>query len=274
MDHITYNHDVHVVVAAGNNGSSGINSPAMAYNVISVGCVGMASPYNRISGSSYNSSGAGTNRTYKPDIVAPGYYESSSSWGTSYATPLVAATIALICEYRPALKTRQHIVKAILAASTSKNKRYVTIDNSNTSPNDNFLSCGAGLLDARAALWVISQGNYSQTTGRLTASGTYATYNMEVTSSDTSMRVALAYAKRHEFPSDSGHASSTPNMSTMGRLSLIVVSPSGRTYTCSTAEANLKVLQFTPAEYGTYTIKVRMDANSSCGSVNFGVAWR
>ena len=72
----------------------------------------------------------------------------------------------------------------------------------------------------------------------------------------------------------SGHTSSSPNISTLGRLTLIVTSPSGKTYTCSTQDANLKVLQFTPEEYGTYTIKVFMNANSSYGSVNFGVAWR
>ena len=114
----------------------------------------------------------------------------------------------------------------------------------------------------------------ARATGKLTSSGTYATYPMEVTTNDTSMRVALAYARRNYFSSDSGHTSSSPNISTLGRLTLIVTSPSGKTYTCSTQDANLKVLQLTPEEYGTYTIKVLMNANSSYGSVNFGVAWR
>lgn len=178
IDHIAYNHDVHFVKAAGNTMRDdiaselrGVSSPGMAYNIITVGnsfhvSTNSDGTYDRYPSSSYNDNGVSRTeyRTFKPDIMAPGTYDlinGSYAAGTSYATPLVTGTIALLCEYKPALKTKQHIVKAILAASTSKDKgRYVTID-------DKFVEYGAGMLDARAAMHIIISGKYSTSTGRL-----------------------------------------------------------------------------------------------------------
>lgn len=270
IDHIAYNHDVHVVKSAGNSGATGISSPGMAYNIITVGNTQMTSPFTIHSSSSYFNDTVSRvmGKTFKPDVVAPGTYSSGRS-GTSYSAPLVTGTIALLCEYSPSLKTKQHIVKAILAATTGKETRkYQTADS-------NFRQYGAGMIDARAALWVIGQGRYSGSTGTVSSSSPTMSYNMSVTSSDTVMRIALAYANRVKFDSSSHTGSISAGM--IGELKLEVFSPGGSLVaSCTTVGANLKVVEFIPnGVYGTYMIKVTQVTEASGGrATNFGVAWR
>ena len=274
-DHIAYNHDVHFVKSAGNEGSLGVTSPGMAYNIITVGNIWRFSPGSLIYDSSYNADGVSIEDglTYKPDMVAPGHYI-DGQWGTSYSAPLVTATIALMCEYEPALKTKQHAVKAILAASTGKEiGRYVTTD-------AEFSQYGAGVIDARAAIWVVSQANYSYSTGSLTNAGNYKTYTMTVTSSDTCMRIALAYANRIKFGTGEEHTEENLPSGTIGVVGLTVYSPTGEQVLSTdwfTRGINLQVVEFDPTEYGTgtYTIKVFLIEPASDGrTTNFGIAWR
>ena len=285
IDHIAYNHDVHFVMAAGNEAKEGVRSPGMAYNIITVGVTEREYPYDIIYNSEYDGSSyveyakvSRTNqRTYKPDLVAPGEY--SSDWGTSYAAPLVTGSIALMCDYKPALKTQQFNVKAILAATTSKaNGTYVT-------SNEEFCMYGAGMIDIRSAMYAIYAGKYSISTGSLVGFGETKTYNMKVTSSDTNMRIALAYGNRIEFESDSGtHAESdTPTAGLIGSLEFRVYSPNDELVVSCVGnylgqDGNLKIVEFDPRDYegaGTYTITVRVIIPASDGrTTNFGVAWR
>lgn len=273
LDHIAYNHDVHFVVASGNNGRNKVLFQGMAYNVITVGNTNMTGDYSINSSSSYNglSVDRTAQRTFKPDICAPGTY-SSGNHGTSYSAPLVTGTIALMCQLEPALKTKQHVVKAILAATTSKTiRKYVTTDS-------NFAIYGAGMLDARSALWAVYKGNFSASTGTVSSSSTTKDYNMTVTSSDTLMRVALAYANRMKFESSTGHADLDGLTGTIGELRLDVYSPSGSLVaSCTTTGANLKIVEFDPRPYGTgtYTIRVTQTVSASGSrATNFGIAWR
>ncbi|MBQ8627795.1 MAG: S8 family serine peptidase [Agathobacter sp.] len=287
VDHIAYNHDIHFVMASGNDMNSadekqwGVRSPGMAYNIITVGNAHRTGQYLINKFSSYNHDGASTT-TFKPDIVAPGTYYNADGTediylsGTSYSAPLVTGTIALMCEYKPALKTQQHIVKAILAATTSKSiYRYVTTDS-------NFEVYGAGMLDARSALYAIYAGDYINYTGELTTIGSSRSYTMNVTASDTRMRVALAYANKIEFDSDNGiHSEEDTPYGNIGDLNLSVYDPDGNliAYVFSGAlerQANLKILEFdTNGVSGNYTIKVTLVTEASGGrSINFGVAWR
>lgn len=279
VDHITFNHDVHFVKSAGNkntttNIGNDISSPGMAYNIITVGATKRTFPYEIADYSSYNSDGISLEDglTYKPDVVAPGTY--TSGYGTSYSTPLVSATIALMCEYQPALKTKQHAVKAILAASTGKETgRYVTTD-------AEFSQYGAGMIDARAAIWVVSRGNYSSHTGSLINMGDNRTYSMKVTSSDTCMRVALAYANYIKFATGEEHTEDNLPFGRCGVVGLSIYSPTGERVLDTawfTRGINMQVVEFDPRTYGigTYTIKVYLIEPASGGrTTNFGVAWR
>ena len=210
--------------------------------------------------------------TYKPDVVAPGSYTAGS--GTSFAAPLVAATIALMCEYEPSLKVNPHTVKAILAASTGKaTRKYITTD-------AEFAQYGAGVIDARSALWVISQGNYSSTRGALANAGDRKTYNMTVTESDTCMRIAVTHANQVQFTSGEEHSVDNLSDDTIGVVDIYVYTPDGELVlktTSYTRGINLQVVEFDPTEYGvgTYTIKVSLREAASDGRTTyFGIGWR
>ena len=213
--------------------------------------------------------------THKPDICAPGTYANSADGlaGTSFSAPLVTGTVALMCQLEPALKTRQHIVKAILAATTLNNsRRHVTTDS-------DFAIYGAGIVDARIALWAVYQDRYSTSTGTVSSSSTTKSYSMTVTSSDTLMRIALAYANALKYDtSDANHESLEGLSGTIGELKLEVYSPGGeRVAVCEKVGANLKIAEFDPRPYGTgtYTIRVTQTISASGSrATNFGVAWR
>ena len=237
----------------------------------------MTYPYEIESYSSYNDWGIGRYvfRTNKPDICAPGNFAGIT--GTSYSTPLVTATIALICDYRPYLKTRQHTVKAILAASTGKETRKYVSD------QNDFAIYGAGIVDARAAIWLIKRERFTYQTGSISARGEIKRYEMEVSSSDTRMRVALAYANRVEYSQDGNHLNVNLLNGYIGKLDLEVYDPNGNLVAACYSEnlsrnANLKIVEFMPnGVYGDYTIKitvVQRAVYSSNDTINFGVAWR
>lgn len=271
VDHIAYNHDVHFVKSAGNQASLGVSSPGMAYNILTVGNVYRTSPYALRETSSYNINGADFNNslTFKPDIVAPGVYVTGS--GTSYSAPAITGILALMCELQPSLKTKQHVAKAIITCTTSKTtRRYNTEDSE-------FLYYGAGIADARSALYAINSSTYVATTGTVSSSSTTATYNMTVGSGDTLMRVALAYANRIKFSGSDHSLSSTP-AGTIGELKLQVYSPSGvLCKECTISGANLKILSFDPRPYGTGTFKIKVTQTTSASggrATNFGICWR
>ena len=125
------------------------------------------------------------------------------------------------------------------------------------------------------------KGNFTYTTGTLSDSVTIKTYNMTVTSSDTCMRIALAYANRIKFATGDDH--SIENMPATGvpiaEVGLAIYAPDGQKVTAytGTTGANLKVLEFDPRQYGTgtYIIQVALAVPREDGeNTNFGVAWR
>ena len=190
---------------------------------------------------------------------------------------MVAGTVALLCELNPALKTKQPIVKSILAAGAgAKTRNYETIE-------ANFKIYGAGIVDALAASYIVDAKHYSTATGILSgAAGASKSYSMYVTSSDTRMRVALAYSNRINIGSAS-HSSSTSGAildGTIGEVSMTIYDPRGMVVAIKSAStpitgANLKVAEFnTNGITGSYTIKITLNTPAS-GSrpTNFGVAW-
>jgi hypothetical protein len=91
-----FNQGVVIVAAAGNEGDDGlagntINSPGVFEHVLSVGGLDVFGEP-----ASYTSYGPTSSRFMKPDLCAPGYFDSGNSryFGTSFATPRVAAAAA------------------------------------------------------------------------------------------------------------------------------------------------------------------------------------
>lgn len=269
MDHIAFNHDVHVVMAAGNDSSDGVVSPAMANNVITVGNV--EDNFNLRWSSSYNK-GESTysSRMCKPDISAPGCYPTGS--GTSYSAPMIAGTIALMCNKWPTLKSKQHLVKTALIVGTSTSKSY----NTNTGVDSNFRKYGSGVLDARRAFYIINNNRYVSL-AEVSSSNTTATFTFNVTSTSEPVRVGVTYTNRIVFPSSDHSVGGTPS-GTIGNVSIEVRSPSNSFVGSLTSQyANVKAFQFNPSAYGTgtYTVIIKQLTPQSSGQVTkFSWGWR
>lgn len=271
IDHIAINHSVHFVKSAGNSGASGVTSGGMAYNAITVGNIDDKNTLTLQddtlrSTSSYSTS---TLYAYKPDLCAPGTNINTSigsDSGTSLAAPHVAATIALLCQQKPALKTQQDVVKAVLTASVNPNSPH------KYRPTQNgYRQYGAGLLDSYRACWITANTRYYSSS--MTSSQTSKTFNMNVTSSDTLMRVSLAFLQYNKF-SSSTHTS-LPTVNATPNLNLYIYSPSGKLVASSTtANNNVEIAEFVPTEYGTYSIKVtNASSSSNTGTIYFGLSW-
>ena len=273
MDHIAFNHDVHVINASGNKSNDNpgrkVLSPAMANNVITVGNV--EDDFTLWSTSCYNK-GESTypSRMCKPDLSAPAVYPSCS--GTSYSAPMVAGTIALMCNKWPGVRTKQHLAKTALIVGTSTSKSY----NTNTGEDSNFRKYGSGVLDARRAFYIINNNRYVEL-AEVSSSNTTVTYTFNVTSTSEPIRVGVTYTNRIKFSSTDHSVGGTPS-GTIGNVSIEVRSPSnGLVGSLTSQYANVKVFQFNPSAYGTgtYTVIIKQLTPQSNGQVTkFSWGWR
>lgn len=127
-----------VVAAAGNNAPFGgyVNTPATAYNVITVGSYDDQGTVTWLDDTvsdftSWKGPSSANSDREKPEVVAPGTdilsTTNASPWtgpvgdGTSYSAPAVAAGAALLMERDPTLETWPESVKAILMATAVHN---------------------------------------------------------------------------------------------------------------------------------------------------------
>ena len=271
MDHIAFNHDVHVVNASGNypypNG--GVVSPAMANNVITVGNV--KDSFELQGNSSYNNGeNSYPSQMCKPDISAPGCYSTGS--GTSYSAPMITGTIALMCNKWPGIRTKQHLAKTALIVGTNATQSYTT----NAAVNSDFRKYGSGVLDARRAFYIINNNRYVSL-AEVSSSNTTATYTINVTSTSEPIRVGVTYTNRIVFPSSDHSVGGTP-VGTIGNLSIEVRSPSNTLIgSLTTQYANVKVFKVNTADYGTgtYTVIIKQLTPQSNGQVTkFSWGWR
>ena len=275
VDHIALNHSVHFVVTSGNyshTSSYNLMAPAFSYNAIVVGSIDDKNTVNTaddvLDPESCYIESSGTNR---PDLVAPGSaiaFGEFSETGTSFAAPFVTATIAQLCQARPALKTLQDAMKAILTASISHPLAFT----STIEDQSNYNMYGAGVLDARSALYTINSSRYlSASFAANVAAGTTRTYTFNVTASDTKIRISLSWLK---YSTVSGaHSSNAAVGYTIADLDLIVYDPNGWEVAGSFSSVNnTEVVEFEPNTTGTYQILVTVSA-SSAKSIYYGLAW-
>ncbi len=134
IDHIAYNHSVHIIIASGNHGENKVALPAMAYNSITVGAVDDKNTasysddtlWERMTSGSFSDStvprsayNTNEDRPYKPDICSYGGNISIPSVstidfnGTSFAAPQIAGMVATLCSLEPELLTAMDLTKAI-----------------------------------------------------------------------------------------------------------------------------------------------------------------
>lgn len=287
IDHLSYQHNVHFITSAGNGGSNGVRTSAMAYNAVAVGNLYVKGTTDldddvRWSGENPSAYYNGNMYANKPDLCAPGegirMLTGEIFNGTSAAAPQVTAAVALMCEQRPALLTQQKTVKAILAASVNFDSphRYVPVD-------EEYKQYGAGLLDCVGACWVV--GNYRYATGSMPANGSNQTHTFTVTNSDSRIRVALSWNIKslYNTPSNSSptHNNQYSYDNTLPDLNLKIKDPNGNYVKAadgsdlcsSTTNNNVEILDFVPTMTGTYTIVVTCGDNVT-RTVPYSLAWR
>lgn len=99
-----------LVNSAGNSGASGINAPADAAGVLSVGAVQADGTY-----ATFSSQGSAIQLTQKPDVVAQGQASAVinendvlvTTNGTSFSSPILAGAIACLWQALPSLNNAQ-----------------------------------------------------------------------------------------------------------------------------------------------------------------------
>ncbi|MBO5909035.1 MAG: S8 family serine peptidase, partial [Clostridia bacterium] len=281
LDHIALNHSVHFVKSAGNNGNK-VTSPGLAYNAITVGAIddnntATHSDDERYDRSSYKeASGEQIIPTNKPDLVAPGveilsaaanFENTAVNTGTSLSAPHVTAVIAQLCQARPALKVAQDVVKAILTASVSHSS--IAYETSDTDAYDKY---GAGVVDAYSSYYTAINGRYvSGSFGANSGNGAEKSYTFNVSSSDSKIRVSLSWLKYIVLAGT--HTTANANNHPLADLDLLVYAPNGTLveYAVSVYN-NTEIVEFEPANTGTYRIVVRQTRQSE-RAVYFGLAW-
>jgi hypothetical protein len=124
-----------VVVAAGNNNppfgsqTGNVGSPALAYNVITVGAFNdRGSPWVMSNFSSWRDPNSTHGDREKPEVVAPGTNITMTSGlglgansGTSFAAPMVTGVSALMMRQNSGLTVWPEAVKAIMMATATTN---------------------------------------------------------------------------------------------------------------------------------------------------------
>lgn len=276
LDHIAFNHDVHVVCAAGNYGYTGVVSSSMAYNVITVGAydphgAADASQYTIPDWSSYIPDRP-TGIAFKPDIMAPGvdismYIGSTytNSEGTSYATPFVTGTVVYMCQVNSTLKIRQDALKAALLTSCNENYFCPT--------ESGYRIWGAGNVNAKTA-WIVARD--SQIQYNYTYSGkTKYTYYISTSSASSYEWVTLAFLNYSKFSSSDHTGTPTTNENWPPDLDLRVYNNSTNVLVGDSTEgAGRNVERVGFPTYGANTFRIEVEQCSQYeNNCYFGVAW-
>jgi len=214
-----------VVVAAGNSGGNGVGSPANCPGAIGVTALRHAGdkvgysdlgPEITISAPGGNCVNTGSGPCQYPIMttsnsgaIAPvagaagAIYTDSfnSSIGTSFSAPLVSGTVALMFSAQPSLTPSQ--AKAVLQAtarpfptSGGSSAAVVACTSSSTSQDECYCTtstCGAGMLDAHAAVLAVNgvQAAISLTTTTPTAG---QTVSLTSSSIETAGHTVVSYA--------------------------------------------------------------------------------
>lgn len=167
MDYIVRSTFVTIVAAAGNSGNSTklVANPGIGYNVITVGATNPTGSY-REGYSAY----LVYNGPSKPNVVAPAGFNipnyTIGMTGTSFSTPLVTGSIALMMETYPELKVFPEKVMSLVASSAKFMSEHSTVGLEGYNEE-----VGAGLFDYKESV-----ENMTNTFGYINSTGKTGVY--------------------------------------------------------------------------------------------------
>ena len=270
IDAITFMYDILFVKSSGNNSNANtVTSPGLSYNTVTVGSINYtgtnyleAANGSRSSFSSYSTYSSGNNSN-KPELVVPGEginytneYGALSS-GTSFSSPIIAGTAALLMQSTPSTRTNFQSLKAALFVTARAMTNYPkSIGSSDGFPVSYFHyndEVGLGLLDGKAAYDLLRWGQFTNFTVNGGSSDSYTYYN--TLSNGKNIRVAITWSK----PNTATSYSSVNNNGTdrVADLDLHILGPSGQKIVISgSAFDNVEWVSFTTnLGYGSYRFK-------------------
>lgn len=259
VDYIVNTCNICFVKSSGNQTTDKtmIGSPGMAYNAITVGNCNL--DFSAISSTSIYQESNGI--AEKPDFIAPGMsiatevdnYNTKS--GTSFSTPAVAGAIAVLMYQDANLKTRPHLVKAILAAGADSGSVSGLMSVFGVLTEE----AGAGMVnatDADAARYVVrttSSGSLSYETGMTIAAG-------------EKVRIAISWKKLNTLASGT-----TVNNAALNQYNVVVKQNNSSiaiVNDTSTYNNNMIVFDVT----ATVTAKLQIEITNSSSSNNQSLA--
>jgi hypothetical protein len=281
-DHVSIQHNVHLILSSGNYGSTGVPFSNMSYNAIVVGnCDNNGNIFLDPNTSEISSSYCSNNPLpYRPDIVAPGanihVIPNYTASGTSFSAPLVTASVIQMAQVDALLLSNPRLMKSRLISSSritsgmSNDPIYSSVGNDNIALSRVY---GAGMLNVQNAhvdyitnhyynLGVLSK--YSTTTS-------FDSYLRRV--SGKKLRVCLTWDKINTVSNT--HSSGTINESDLDSIKLVVTDPNGNTYTSAYEYDNKQMITFIAQTNGYYQFKIERISSSFAtnNNVNYAITW-
>ncbi len=272
-DHISAQHNVHLILSASNYGSAGIPRTNVSYNAIVVGACDNNGTI--LTDSSYITL---NNFMNKPDMVAPGIVSSMQygNAGTSFAAPMVTSAVIQLSEASSVLMANPTLMKAVLLGNskiTNAMNNDANIISTTTNTNSAISQVyGTGMLNVTKAYTSFMNDLYYKTSSMSPYTNTI-NYQKNITKvTGKTLRFCLSWNKMNSITGD--HITGAINNATLDKFQLTVTTPSGVVYTSQNLYDNKQVITFEATENGYYSYKIdRIGTGTSGGVVRFSVAY-
>lgn len=272
-DHVSAQHNVHIVLSSGNTGSLGVKRTNTSYNAIVVGaCDNDGTIHNT---SSYTSI---SNFMNKPDIVAPGEVAAPifGSSGTSFAAPMVTSAVIQMSQANSVLMANPTLMKAVLLGSAKITSSMAVDTNVYSEVNESTSAIsqvyGAGMLNVTKAYTSVIDDLYYKT-GTMSPYTYTANYQKNITKvRGKTLRFCLTWNKMNIVNDE--HISGTLEDNILDNFKLTVTTPSGDVYTSQNLYDNKQMISFVATENGYYSFKVdRVGTENSGEIVRYSIAY-